>query len=120
MTTINPTDYAELGVVTHADTDEATVWRVLLYDGKTAPAELLFAEEPEHRAIETLMIDTDATAVRVVPPMTPDPTTADDAADRLLAVARGLKSSSSLDQDALADLVTAAIAYQSLYRSETI
>lgn len=117
MTTKPPT-YADLGVVEHDGvTDVLVYWRMHLYDGKRAePVELLFDEEPEHRAVEELMTRTDSISVAIYPPSAEAPADVDEAADRLLAVARGLKSHN--DPAGLATLVAAAADYQSLHRAD--
>jgi hypothetical protein len=110
--------YANLGVVDHnPDRDPLSYWRVHFYDGmKNDPVEMLFDEEPEHRAIEELMLLTDSVSVAIEPPMAEPPASTEEAAERLLAVARGMKSIN--DPNGLAALVTAAAAYQSLHRTE--
>lgn len=119
MTTTPRPSLADLGVVEHTSgSDPLAFWRLHCYDGKSEPVEFLFNEEPEHRAVEELMLITDAVSCAVYPPMAAEPATADEAAARLLAVARGMKSIS--DDDGLAALVSAAAAYQSLYRSAVI
>jgi hypothetical protein len=115
--TTQPT-YADLGVVEHdPDRDPLSYWRTHFFtDPKVAPVELLFDEEPEHGAIEELMLRIDAISVAIYPPMAEQPTNADEAAERLLAVARGMKSIN--DAEGTAALITTAAAYQSLYRME--
>lgn len=113
---IQPT-YADLGVVEHSDDrDPLSYWRAHFYDDKTPdPIELMFEEEPEHRAIEELMERTASFNVAIFPPMLAAPQNVEEAEARLLAVARGMKSVS--DPEGIAALVTAGAAYQSLYRT---
>jgi hypothetical protein len=110
------TTYANLGVVPHSDAgDPLALWRAHFYDGKRVdPIELLFDEEPEHRAIEQIMLLTDTITVGIYPPMLDAPKTAEEAEERLLATARGLKSVQ--DEAGMAALVTAAISYQTMHR----
>lgn len=117
MQTDRPT-YADLGVIPYESVeDPAAFWRALFYDGKRAePIIYLFAEEPEHRAIEELMERTETVTVAVEPPMAEPPADVEEAADRLLAVARGMKSIN--DSDGIAALLSAAAIYQSLYRAD--
>lgn len=106
----------DLGVIEHAAVnDPLAFWRAEFYTGKAEPVEMLFAEEPEHRAIEELMARTDATSVSIFPPTAEEPRNAEEAAERLLAIARGMKTHS--DPESVAALVAAAAAYQSLYRT---
>jgi len=110
----------ELGAVSLGPADDPHgYWRAtFLGGGMTSSTSFYFEDEPEHRAIETMMMDLDATSVRVVPPTPPEALSAEDAAERLLAVARGLPQGKANDPDGLADLVTAAIEYASAYRQE--
>lgn len=110
----------DLGVVSPGPSaDPSAFWRATFLGGTmTSTVSYLFEEEPEHRAIETLMVDLDATSVRVVPPVPTDLLSAEDAAERLLAVARGIPQEKANDPEGLADLVTAAIAYASAFRAE--
>jgi hypothetical protein len=110
----------DLGAVTLGPNDDpAAYWRATFLGGAmTSSTSFHFAEEPEHRAIESMMADLDATSVRVQPPTADETTDAHSAAERLLAVARGLPQGKANDPDGLADLVTAAIGYASAYRTE--
>ncbi len=94
-------------------------WRVTFYGGTmTSSTSMLFIEEPEHRAIETLMGALGAERVRVQPPSLVAPESAYEAGERLLAIARGLPQEKMNDPEGVADLVSAAVAYQSAARME--
>lgn len=113
----------ELGVVDHVGVseDEATkYWRARFYVDGNDPVELLFDDEPEHRVIETVIDLFDAISVRVIPSTAKPAATSGEAAERLLAVARGLAPDKALDPSGMSDLITAALDYQSLYRREAV
>lgn len=114
------TNLNDLGVVTLSPNDEPLAfWRATFYGGETRNStSYYFDEEPEHRAIEDLMLALSATGVRVVPPTVEPAESAYEAGERLLAIARGLPQEKANDPEGLADLVTAAIAYASAFRQE--
>jgi hypothetical protein len=111
---------ADLGVRSLGPADDPTAfWRATFLGGAmTSSTSFAFDEEPEHRAIETIMQDLGASSVRVTPPLASEMESALEAGERLLAIARGLPQDKSNDPDGLADLVTAAVAYASAYRQE--
>lgn len=114
------TNHADLGVRPLGPADDPyAFWRATFLGGTmTSSVSLAFDEEPEHRAIETLMEEYGASSVRVIPPTAEPTTSAYDAAERLLAIARGLPQDKANDPEGLADLVSAAIAYGSAVREE--
>ena len=117
MPNLNLTD---LGVVTLGPNDDPhAYWRATFLGGEmTSSTGYYFAEEPEHRAVEALVVDLGAATVRIVPPMSEPAESAYEAGERLLAIARGLPQDKANDPEGLADLVTAALAYQSAVRGE--
>lgn len=110
----------DLGVVSlPPDAEPLAYWRATFYGGTmTSSTSFYFDEEPEHRVIETLIADLGASSVRIVPPTIEPTESAYEAGERLLAIARGLPSDKATDPEGLADLVTAAIAYQAAVRGE--
>ena len=110
----------ELGAVSLGPADDPyAYWRATFLGGDmTSATAVFFAEEPEHRAIESILAEFGGASVRVVPPTAEPVESAYDAAERLLAIARGLPQDKANDPEGLADLVTAAIAYGSAYRTE--
>lgn len=118
MPTLNLDDFGAVASTGDPEHDLAQ-WRATFYGGAmTSSLTFLFAEEPEHRAIESIMVELNATCVRVVPPTIEPAESAYDAGERLLAIARGLPQEKANDPEGLADLVTAAVGYASAYREE--
>jgi hypothetical protein len=99
--------------------DPFAFWRATFLGGTmTSSTSFYFDEEPEVRAIEAILAETGASSVRVVPPTAEPVESAYEAAERLLAIARGLPQDKANDPEGLADLVTAAIAYSGAVRQE--
>lgn len=110
----------DLGAVSLGpDAEPLAYWRATFLGGElTNSTSIYFEDEPEHRAIEDVMHDLGALSVRVVPPTIEPTESAYEAGERLLAIARGLPQDKATDPEGLADLVTAAIAYQTAVREE--
>lgn len=110
----------DLGVVSPGPSaDPLAYWRATFYGGSMQnTTSFMFDEEPEHRAIEEILVSLGASTARIVPPMAEPADDAHEAGERLLAIARGLPQEKANDPEGLADLVTAAIAYGSACRTE--